>query len=640
MKFINLLGKTEDFDYAVDNYISGEEIQLEFAMQEMKNIRELRAMEFENRFAPLAERARKVFANVAPVETDMDAGEAERVLTGYIDTYEDAEREKKKYCDELAKLYDEKNILSPFCRLDFDLKKIKNFEFVHVRFGKMPRDINGIERILVPYEKNENTRIAKFYLLDKEKNGKNIAVFIPSFWDKAFIWGIYFSPSQKKPEVDSIFASLHFERRFVPDEVLGNPMEEYSEIEKMIAETELKLKKVDEKLERFLKENGGNIGRALYTVLKKAKLVDVRKYAAESKWFFYIVGWMKKEDAERLSQKAEKDKKVTFIVEDESNAIATKPPTVLRNPSVFRPFEMYLKLYGLPSYKDVDPTVFLAISFTLLFGIMFGDVGQGLVLLIAGLFLYKTKGSSLGGIIALCAVSSIAFGFLYGSIFGNEEILPAVWLRPSHDIMRILIVTVAIGAVLELFVILLNTIISFRKRDYANAVCSQNALAGFLFYLTVILAVLSAFTGGWMKKSVTVPIIAVTLVLIFLREPIERKIKGEKVLEEKLGIFIVQSFFELFEILLGYITNTISFVRVGAFALSHAGMMTVVGILMDMAGRGSVGYYAAFILGNAVVIGLEGLIVSIQVLRLEFYELFGRFFAGGGREFEPYNKIV
>lgn len=104
---------------------------------------------------------------------------------------------------------------------------------------------------------------------------------------------------------------------------------------------------------------------------------------------------------------------------------------------------------------------------------------------------------------------------------------------------------------------------------------------------------------------------------------------------EKKGMFIVEKFFELFEILLSFITNTMSFIRVGAFALNHVGMMSVVFLLSDMAQGGSV---VVQVLGNLLVIGLEGLIVGIQVLRLEYYEMFSRFFVGDGKEFQNINQ--
>lgn len=130
--------------------------------------------------------------------------------------------------------------------------------------------------------------------------------------------------------------------------------------------------------------------------------------------------------------------------------------------------------------------------------------------------------------------------------------------------------------------------------------------------------------------------IGVPLLMIFVQEPLSLLIEKKKDwMPEKKGMFIVEKFFELFEILLSFITNTMSFIRVGAFALNHVGMMSVVFLLSDMAQGGSV---VVQVLGNLLVIGLEGLIVGIQVLRLEYYEMFSRFFVGDGKEFQNINQ--
>ena len=110
--------------------------------------------------------------------------------------------------------------------------------------------------------------------------------------------------------------------------------------------------------------------------------------------------------------------------------------------------------------------------------------------------------------------------------------------------------------------------------------------------------------------------------------------KKKELIEGGVGMFVVQTFFEMFEVLLSYFSNTLSFVRVGAFAISHAAMMEVV-LMLAGAESGSPNMLVV-ILGNIFVCGMEGLIVGIQVLRLEYYEMFSRFYKGGGKEFVPY----
>ena len=127
------------------------------------------------------------------------------------------------------------------------------------------------------------------------------------------------------------------------------------------------------------------------------------------------------------------------------------------------------------------------------------------------------------------------------------------------------------------------------------------------------------------------------LLLMFFKEPLSAIIeKKAQKMEGGVGMFITQGVFELFEVLLSYFSNTLSFVRVGAFAVSHAAMMQVV--LMLAGAEAGDPNWGIVIGGNLFVCGMEGLIVGIQVLRLEYYELFSRFYRGSGRAFEPYGR--
>ncbi|MEG2087126.1 MAG: ATPase, partial [Angelakisella sp.] len=127
--------------------------------------------------------------------------------------------------------------------------------------------------------------------------------------------------------------------------------------------------------------------------------------------------------------------------------------------------------------------------------------------------------------------------------------------------------------------------------------------------------------------------IALPLVVIFLKEPLGHLLHKKKPFPDGIGGFVLESFFEMFEVLLSFVSNTMSFLRVGGFILSHAGMMAVVMTLSGMVGAGA--SPVVIVIGNLFVMALEGLIVGIQVLRLEFYEIFSRFYDGDGKPFTP-----
>lgn len=320
-----------------------------------------------------------------------------------------------------------------------------------------------------------------------------------------------------------------------------------------------------------------------------------------------------------------------------------KPPIKLKNFFLFRPFEMYVKMYGLPTYGEIDPTAFVAITYAILFGMMFGDVGQGLLLVVGGFLFYRLKKLDLGAIISLSGVFSILFGFMYGSVFGNEEImeqygLGPLWVNPlkSEGTMTLLLTAVAIGVVLILAAMLLNICNLIKTKHYGKMLVDTNGIAGMVFYVTVLAMALSVLTGAFHVAAwIGGTLIAISLLAILFRERLTRMIENKDKFMPAggIGMYITEAFFELFEILLSFVTNTISFIRIGGFALSHAGMMQVVYLLAE----GANGYNpVVIILGNLLVMGIEGLIVGIQVLRLEFYEMFSRFYNGGGKPFMPY----
>jgi len=197
------------------------------------------------------------------------------------------------------------------------------------------------------------------------------------------------------------------------------------------------------------------------------------------------------------------------------------------------------------------------------------------------------------------------------------------------------------GAVLIVLMMVINIINGIRQKDIKKIFFTNNSLAGLIFYLAVVVgAVLMLVTGKKIFTGLYIVIFIVIPVLVmFCQEPLGKLAARRKDWKpESVGGFIAENFFEMFEVILSFVTNTVSFLRVGAYAICHAGMMLVVYTL-----AGDPANPVVLVLGNIIVMGIEGLMVCIQVLRLEFYEMFGRFYESGGKKFQPYvvdtNKI-
>ncbi len=305
---------------------------------------------------------------------------------------------------------------------------------------------------------------------------------------------------------------------------------------------------------------------------------------------------------------------------------------------------MFVDMYGLPSYNGINPTTLVAVTYVLLFGIMFGDLGQGIIISVLGALLWRYKRFSLGPIMARIGISSAVFGLLFGSVFGFEELLdplyeklgiPFLPFRAMENINAVLYGAIIIGVAVIFISIIINIIIGLKNKDLIKSLFGNNGIAGFVFFGSLLSGlVFSLFEIKLFTAPYVIFLIVLPVMMMFLREPLSHWVSGKAFhLESGIGDFIASNFFEVFEFMLGYATNTLSFVRIGGFVLSHAGMMSVVMALAESASAGASPFI--IIIGNIFVMAMEGMIVGIQVLRLEFYEIFSRFYNAEGQPFTP-----
>ncbi len=298
-------------------------------------------------------------------------------------------------------------------------------------------------------------------------------------------------------------------------------------------------------------------------------------------------------------------------------------PSLVRYPSWLRPFVPLVKSYGVPRYGEFDPVLPFAFTYLLLFGAMFGDIGHGAVILVLALAFARRLGRLAWVGVAAGAVSML-FGFFYGSIFGYEDIISPLWLSPLHDPIRVLTIAVAFGVGFIVFTLLVNARNKWTAGHIAEALFDSSGLAGLAFYLGAVgvLASLSGAADVARPAGVLAGLGIVGVAAFKWHET--RAALGERMLV---------TFIETLETAINLFSNTLSFMRVAAFSLNHVALALAVFTLahgLDAAGHG-----ITLVLGNIVIIVLEGGIVAIQALRLMYYEGFSRFFSGDGREFVP-----
>ncbi|MBQ7131708.1 MAG: ATPase [Oscillospiraceae bacterium] len=506
--------------------------------------------------------------------------------------------------------------------LNIDLMKIFSLKHMTIRVGKLPCE--NLEKL-----KRYSEKPFVFIHYDKDSN---------------YYWSAYWVPVSEKDEIDSIFESLFFERIYVPDFLTGTPAEEKKQLENEIELLKIKVDELNSRVSEF-KEKISDTLKMLFVRLKMNESnFALRENAAVKDGIAKLEGFIPVAKKEYFKACFEDESKIELEFLPPDSERDTIIPVKLKNGAFSRPFAMFVEMYGLPSYSGFNPTFFVALLYTLLFGMMFGDLGQGLLIALVGMIMHKKTKNAFSSILIRIGFSSAFFGLVFGSVFGFEEALNPFYkmlgfeekpIEATENTMLILFAAIGIGVAIILLSMLLNVFVNLKKRDFTQSIFGNNGIVGIVFYAALLYGIV--MTIGF-SRNVFTPVfilllMVVPLVLMFFREPLGALMEGKKLEKVPVGDFIASNFFEVFEFFLGYATNTLSFVRVGGFVLSHAGMMSVVMLLSEMASGGA--NIVIIIIGNIFVTCLEGLIVGIQVLRLQFYEFFSRFYEGNGVAFDP-----
>ncbi|GAK54666.1 H(+)-transporting two-sector ATPase [Candidatus Moduliflexus flocculans] len=465
---------------------------------------------------------------------------------------------------------------------------------------------------------------------------------------------IVFCSPKDRDIIERALKSSFFEEVSIPSLTQGSVEETISNLE---AEArELDAKKAD--LSKELRETQQEVVKELQTLREKVSLALVILKAqllyARGSRSYLIQGWVPKDRIATLQQevlrvtegRARFDVSDPEMIEDVRQG-KLKIPILFNNPYLIRPFETLVFNYGTQDYKEVDVTPFVAVSFLLMFGMMFGDVGHGAILFGLGYLLFSKFYQFLDYAIIVmeCGVSSIIFGLLYGSIFGVEDWIPALWFRPAENINYFMTVAGILGMVVISGGIVLNIINSFRLKDYASGILGHYGIVGGLFYWTAIgLGLKYAIYGNLgVSTEALILLLGLPLGVMFFREPLEHiffsahKHDG-KMFPSGVFMFLLESAIDTADVVVHYVAGTVSFLRTAAFALAHGGLMIAIFTLTDMLSNvtgSGLWQTIIIILGNVLVIALEGLVVSIQTVRLEYYEFFTKFFKGGGERFQP-----
>ncbi|MGF1547313.1 MAG: V-type ATP synthase subunit I [Thiotrichales bacterium] len=508
--------------------------------------------------------------------------------------------------DERKRLASLRETLQRLKALNLDLAQLlRPSALLDVRIGSVPRA--NIKRL------GESLAIAG-YLLHAFDEVEDLTYLVVT------------GPRHGSEDVHSVLGSAGWRELPVPKALLTHPAEAELRLredsERLVEATERQCLVLEATRQGFNNRlDEARVQLTLARPLAEASVAGVRGRGQLSQFS----GWVPRASLKRLEAALQARFPERFVLSarkprrDERAGI----PTLLNHPTWLGHFAELVKSYGVPRYGEFDPSLLFAVAYVVLFGAMFGDVGHGAVIFVGALFL-RGKLAFLRTIGIAASLSAIAFGFLYGSIFGYKELIEPIWQSPLHNpgLLLLLAVRVGVGFICVTLVINVANLLYFgRVRD---ALFLPGGLAGLLLYVSAVSGTFRLFEHGdfgWLNLvGALVGLLALAAYTWF---------ETQAGFAERLLVTVIESF----EAVINLISNTLSFLRVAAFSMNHVALALAVFTLA--AGMSTAGHWLTVVLGNVVIIVLEGAIVAIQTLRLMYYEGFSRFYNGDGRAFKP-----
>lgn len=556
--------------------------------------------------------------------------EMEREVSSLESRVEDLVERRREFEVHMERMQGILNEVSPLAVIGLPPEK-GPYTFLEIHYGLVrPENLDYIREKISP--------LAAVVLRLTQREGREVVLLIGLKTDRL--------------KLKRILREAAFEEIEMPEEAKKESTVVTEELESKISELREEIDTVGRELDRIKEENATVITEFFRSLRVVQLLFKVKSYLKKTCKTYIFSGWVpsdKKRVVEKEILRAAKGRAIIEIVPPEEivgvREGKLKVPVLLKHPEFFRPFEMLVSSYGLPEYTFIDPTFFVSISFLIMFGMMFGDIGHGAILAGLGWLLgFRSKDGKdavrlIGKLAFYCGISSVVFGFLFGSIFGLEELIPHIWIKPMSDVMYFFKVAIYFGITMISIGIVFNIINAAKARDFKATMFDHAGVMSAVIYWGGIGLVSLFLSNKPVPLKLLIYAVGLPVLAMFLREPLAALVGRRRVVFEK-GIvtYFMETVIEVIEIVTGYLANTVSFIRVAAFSLAHVGLFIAVFSLVDMVkdNRGGIVYSALIlILGNAVIIALEGLVVTIQAIRLEYYEFFGKFFLGGGVAYKP-----
>jgi len=423
-------------------------------------------------------------------------------------------------------------------------------------------------------------------------------------------WLLVFGRADAVRRLAGALEGHHARRLVVPNALRGTPEQALARLRRRLAAADRLLAIHRAVLHRLTRKH--RLAEALGSLHRVRWLAGHLHGIAASEYMARVHGWTSDPDGEAL-RRALDEAGIPCALGFPTPPVDRQAPSLTVNPPWARPFELFARLVGTPGQNEADPSIMVALIAPLLFGYMFGDIGHGAVLFVAGLYLCRRVPAT--ALLIWGGAWAMVFGLLFGSVFGREDVIDALWLHPVVEPLPVLTVPLLFGAGL----IVLSILLSGLEHQWAGRF-SEWLLGEAGMGVALLLGIASLRHPDLLLPAAGV------LVLQFFGMAWNLRRNG--------AMAFARAAADLIEGLMRLVVNTLSFVRVGAFALAHAGLSLAVVSLAD--GTASIiATLIVMVLGNALIIAIEGLVASIQTTRLVLFEFFNRFLTAEGREFQP-----
>jgi V/A-type H+-transporting ATPase subunit I len=525
-----------------------------------------------------------------------------------VNAFDEQQRELEQRQEQLTQFA---YYLRALATLEVDFTTLAELRFLHVRAGTVP--LENLQRL------QESARLAE-----------DLVLSIGTQQDRAFV--LVLGAGSISADLEGLLTKAHFVP--LPQQVAPATRRSESIAPQLDAEAQAireQLRAIERKIAHLCERAKPVVLEGAAVLAQAAVLIECDGALESRAPLAFLRGWVPADRLSELEQTLLREVPTPVVLVREPATDSQEqgpPPSVLRVPTLFLPGAVLVRLFGVPAPDELNPALILAITAPFLFGMMFGDLGQSSLIIGLALAFRRRVGPWLAPLVA-CGMSSFVFGLLYGSIFGMEEWLPALWLRPLKEPFRLLTASLTVGVAFLLLTFMLKAVNLVLQRQWQQALLSFQGGAGAVCYLSAIWLV-KDFSRGESVHAPELILLVTGLVMLGLGAVHEIRVTGLSALTQ-LGT-------ELFHGGLSLITNTLSFLRLAAFALNHGALSLALFLVADAIPRTPVGWLArglVLVVGTVVILVLDLLVVGVQTIRLEFYEGLTRYYRGDGKEFLP-----